>query len=126
MNIVASATWLTGLDGKGLTSCSLPLELVSVCHPGKVARSRKVRKAKTIATMIRYGKTIESLNVWATQIKFSGSWSTVTRSASAVALLLHMKALPLYWMQMPKYPTRTRRLALPTMFAMAVVTPGST
>lgn len=38
----------------------------------------------------RYGKTTASLNVDATQIRFKGSWSTVTISANAVAFELQM------------------------------------
>lgn len=53
MKIVANATCDTGLDGKGLTSCSDPSDPVDVCHPGNVASSRNVRKASTIATMMR-------------------------------------------------------------------------
>lgn len=36
-------------------------------------------------TYIKYGKTMLSLKVDATQIKLRGSWSTLTRSASAEA-----------------------------------------
>jgi len=126
MNIVASATCDTALDGKGFTSCSDPSGLVVVCHPGNVARRMKVKNARTMAMMRRYGKTIAFLNVLATHIRLSGSWSMLTRSASAVALLLHMKAPSSTCMQIPKYPTLTLRSALPTMLAIAVVTPGST
>lgn len=56
MNTVAKAAWDTGLDGNGLTSVSEPLAEVSVCQPGKVARRRKVRKARTMATMLVTGK----------------------------------------------------------------------
>lgn len=52
MNINASATCETGRDGKGLTSRSEPRSSVSSCQPGKVARRRKVMKARTMATML--------------------------------------------------------------------------
>lgn len=52
MKMVARATWLTGREGKGLTSCSEPEEEVSVCQPGKVARRMKVRKARMMATIL--------------------------------------------------------------------------
>lgn len=51
MKMVASATWLTGREGKGFTSVSEPPS-DSVCQPGKVARRRKVRKARTMATIL--------------------------------------------------------------------------
>lgn len=66
-----------------------------------------------------------SLKVLATQIRFNGSCSTVTCDAKVVALLLQRKD-PSVLMQMPKYPTRTSSMALPTMLAMAETTPGST
>ena len=89
----ASAICDTGLEGNGLTSRSDPLSSVSSCQPGKVARRIKQMKARTMATIlnesklakahhykrqkgvthIRYGKTILSLNVLATQIRFKGS-----------------------------------------------------
>lgn len=56
MKMVARAAWETGREGKGLTSVSEPEEEVSVCQPGKVARRRKVRKARIIATMLRWGQ----------------------------------------------------------------------
>jgi hypothetical protein len=57
MKMVARATWETGLEGKGFTSVSEPEEEVSVCQPGKVARRMKVRKARTMATILeRDGK----------------------------------------------------------------------
>jgi hypothetical protein len=52
MKMMASATWLTGLEGKGLTSRSLPSESSSSCQPGNVARRRRQRKAKMIAMML--------------------------------------------------------------------------
>jgi hypothetical protein len=67
-----------------------------------------------------------SLNVLATQIKFSGSWSTETCPARLLALLLHSHAPPSGLMQIPKYPTRASRWARPTIFAIADVTPGLT
>ena len=67
-----------------------------------------------------------SLNVEATQIRFSGSWSTLTRSARADAFWLQRKAPLSGWMQMPKYPTLTSSCAEPTMLEIAVVTPGWT
>ena len=51
-NIVASATCETGRDGKGLTSVSEPDDEMSVCQPGKVARRRKAKKARTMATIL--------------------------------------------------------------------------
>lgn len=93
MKISASATCETGREGKGLTSTSEPCASVSSCQPGKVARRMKVTKARMMATILemvvsiairfwamlqcgtysRYGNTTASLNVVATQIKFSGS-----------------------------------------------------
>ena len=93
MKIRARATWETGREGKGLMSISEPVwASCSSCQPGKVARSRKVMKARTMATMlqgcvstfavwvvgwtdthIKYGNTTLFLNVFATQIKFRGS-----------------------------------------------------
>lgn len=52
MKMVARAAWDTGREGKGFISVSEPEEEVSVCQPGKVARSRKVRKERTMATML--------------------------------------------------------------------------
>lgn len=52
MKIRARATWETGREGKGLTSRSEPRSSVSSCQPGKVARRRKVMKARTMATML--------------------------------------------------------------------------
>lgn len=66
------------------------------------------------------------LNVLATQIRFSGSCSELTMSAREVLFSLQSQLPPFVAIQMPKYPTRTLRLALPTMFAIAVVTPGCT
>ncbi len=43
-----------------------------------------------------------SLNVLATHIRFSGSWSAVTCAARLLALLLHSHAPPSGLMQMPK------------------------
>jgi hypothetical protein len=52
IKIIARAIWETGREGKGLTSRSLPEASSSSCQPGKVARSRKQKNAKTIATML--------------------------------------------------------------------------
>lgn len=95
MKMRARATWETGREGKGLMSMSEPVRAsCSSCQPGKVARRRKVMKASTMAMMLRavvsktfdfwlfrvkrfthskYGNTTLFLNVFATQIKFSGS-----------------------------------------------------
>lgn len=54
INIRARATCETGREGKGLTSLSEPRSSVSSCQPGNVARRRKVTKARTMATMLRY------------------------------------------------------------------------
>ena len=51
--ISARAICDTGREGKGFTSRSDPLSSVSSCQPGKVARSRKHMKARTIATILR-------------------------------------------------------------------------
>ena len=49
----ASATCETGREGKGLMSMSEPVRASrSSCQPGKVARMRKVMKARTMATML--------------------------------------------------------------------------
>lgn len=59
IKMMASATWLTGLLGKGLTSLSDPSESSSSCQPGKVASRRRQMKAKMMAIMlsqqIRFG-----------------------------------------------------------------------
>ncbi len=53
MKIRASATWETGREGKGLMSMSEPVRASrSSCQPGKVARRRKVMKARIMATML--------------------------------------------------------------------------
>ncbi len=67
-----------------------------------------------------------SLNVDATHIRFNGSWSTLTKSANADAFWLQRNAPPSGWMHIPKYPTLTSSRAEPTMFDIAVVTPGCT
>lgn len=55
MKISASATCDTGREGKGLMSMSEPVRAsCSSCHPGKVARRRKVMKARTRATMLMF------------------------------------------------------------------------
>lgn len=56
MKMMASATWLTGRLGKGLTSRSEPTESSSSCQPGKVARSRKQMKAKMMAIILSVKK----------------------------------------------------------------------
>jgi hypothetical protein len=53
MKMMASATWLTGREGKGLTSRSEPSLSSSSCQPGKVASRRRQMKAKMIAMMLR-------------------------------------------------------------------------
>jgi hypothetical protein len=53
-------------------------------------------------THIRYGNTIISLNCAASQIKLSGSWSTETSLARAVALLLQSHEPPSGLTQIPK------------------------
>ena len=55
-----------------------------------------------LKTYIRYGKTTSFLNVSATQIKLSGSWSTEIWSASSVALLEQRKSPPSGLTQIPK------------------------
>lgn len=81
MKIMARAICETGLEGKGLTSRSLPWASSSSCQPGKVASSSKQMNAKIIAMIlfhalvnvrierdemrdayIKYGNTIMSLN----------------------------------------------------------------
>ncbi len=53
MKMRASATWETGREGKGLMSMSEPVRASrSSCQPGKVARRRKVMKARIMATML--------------------------------------------------------------------------
>lgn len=56
MKMIARDIWLTGREGKGLTSTSSsePCDdsRFSWCHPGKVASRRRQMKAKTIATML--------------------------------------------------------------------------
>lgn len=51
-NIKARATCDTGREGKGFTSTSDPLGSVSSCHPGKVARTMKQKKARMTAMML--------------------------------------------------------------------------
>jgi hypothetical protein len=54
MKIKARATCETGREGKGLMSMSEPVRASrSSCQPGKVARRRKVTKARIMATMLR-------------------------------------------------------------------------
>ncbi len=52
MNMMASAIWETGRDGKGLTSLSLPAASSSSCHPGKVARSKRQMNANMMAMIL--------------------------------------------------------------------------
>lgn len=52
MKMMARATWLTGREGKGLTSRSEPSESSSSCQPGKVARRRRQTNAKMMAMML--------------------------------------------------------------------------
>ena len=53
MKMSARATCETGREGKGLMSMSEPVRAsCSSCQPGKVARRRKVTKARTMATML--------------------------------------------------------------------------
>src|SRR5438046_589905 len=83
----ARATCETGRDGNGFTERSETLSSISSSHPGKVERRIKQMKAEMIATMlvkfinidteamqltgathIKYGKTMLSLKVLATQM----------------------------------------------------------
>ena len=51
--IRARETWETGREGKGFTSrTSEPSSVVSSCQPGKVARRRKQKNARTMATIL--------------------------------------------------------------------------
>lgn len=52
MKMMARAICETDRDGKGLTSRWEPSESSSSCQPGKVARSRKQRKAKMMAMIL--------------------------------------------------------------------------
>lgn len=52
MKMMASATWLTGLLGKGLTSRSEPSLSSSSCQPGNVASRRRQIKAKMMAMIL--------------------------------------------------------------------------
>lgn len=54
IKMMARATCDTALEGNGLTSRSEPSESSSSCQPGKVARRRRHRKAKTIAMMLSF------------------------------------------------------------------------
>ncbi len=51
--IRARAICETAREGKGFTSLSEPLSSTSSCHPGNVARSKKQRKARIRATILR-------------------------------------------------------------------------
>ena len=48
----ARAPWAAKRSGKVLTSIVLPLGLRSSCQPGKVARTMKQKKEKTMAMML--------------------------------------------------------------------------
>ena len=48
----AKAICETGLDGKGLTSCSEPRSSISSCQPGKVASRTKQTKEKMMAMIL--------------------------------------------------------------------------
>lgn len=48
----ARETWETGREGKGFTSRMESSSVVSSCQPGKVARRRKQKNARTMATML--------------------------------------------------------------------------
>jgi hypothetical protein len=52
MKMMARAICETGLEGKGLTSRSLPWASSSSCQPGKVARSRRQMNANMIAMIL--------------------------------------------------------------------------
>ena len=69
---------------------------------GKDISKASAERAAGKDTHIRYGNTILSLKVFATHIKFRGSWSTDTCVAKLDALLLHKKAPPSGLMHMPK------------------------
>lgn len=58
MKMMASATWLTGRLGNGLTSRSDPSESSSSCQPGKVASRRRQTKAKMMAMMLAQGSRV--------------------------------------------------------------------
>jgi len=53
MKMIASAIWLTGRLGKGLTSRSEPSLSSSSCHPGNVARRRRQMKANIVAMILK-------------------------------------------------------------------------
>lgn len=53
--IRAKAAWETGREGIGITSRSEPLESISSCHPGKVARMIKQKKARMTAMILNKG-----------------------------------------------------------------------
>lgn len=52
MKMSVRAIWLTGREGKGLTSRSDPSESSDSCQPGKVARRRKQMKARIMAMIL--------------------------------------------------------------------------
>ena len=98
----------------------------SSSYPGNVASSNSTTVAKMIATMIKYGNTMLSLNVSATQIKFNGSWLCGICAASELAFAEHSQLPPSAFTQMPKNPTRASSCASPTMLPMAREVEGST
>ena len=53
IKMMASATWLTGRLGKGLTSRSEPSLSSSSCHPGNVASKRRQMNANIVAIMLK-------------------------------------------------------------------------
>lgn len=63
MKMSASATCETGREGKGLMSMSEPVRASrSSCQPGKVARRRKVTKARMMATILWEGLVSKSFS----------------------------------------------------------------
>ena len=54
IKMTATAIWETGRDGKGFFSSTSPESSCSSCQPGNVARRRKQKKARMMATML-YG-----------------------------------------------------------------------
>jgi len=65
MNIRAKAIWDTGREGKGLMSMSLPVRASSSsCQPGKVARRRKVTKARMMAMMLLISPVSPLMGWW--------------------------------------------------------------
>lgn len=54
MNMRARAICETGREGKGWICCWEPLSSTSSCQPGKVARMRKQKNARIIATILQW------------------------------------------------------------------------